>query len=449
MIHYPQVGIPLVILLIAGFLMSNAAGASSWGDSSSLGGWQSVEIPRTPTGTTILKDLKRLKEEDPNFSLPLFRDFAILLYTRGAIARGTGQTEEVSPYIEAKVLQIWRGMVRGAARLEGLDNVIVGNLQIERIEGFGAAHRTIRVLFETNLTERTSTGEKTWYEKTWYMRERWTFQRKSGILSKEPERMKSLGCPACGATGELQSGTRCTFCDTIIEAGEHHWSVRDAQVIDRRPWEPPEISSGSGEEIGTNHPTIYDPRLESEKRALQTRYPGFEINEFMARARSLFLALQEAWTSGQWEKARAYETDCLFNSHRYWIENYTRAGLRNHVEAVKIKQIHLVKIEPDAFYEAITIRIFASALDYTMDSQGRQRDGSKDQPRSFSEYWTFIRTAGGNVDKTRGDADGCPSCGAPIKVSAAGVCEYCDSLVTTGSFDWVLSSIEQDEVYSG
>ena len=31
----------------------------------------------------------------------------------------------------------------------------------------------------------------------------------------------------------------------------------------------------------------------------------------------------------------------------------------------------------------------------------------------------------------------------------AGVCTYCQVKVTTGDFDWVLSRIEQDEVYAG
>jgi len=31
----------------------------------------------------------------------------------------------------------------------------------------------------------------------------------------------------------------------------------------------------------------------------------------------------------------------------------------------------------------------------------------------------------------------------------AGNCEYCGSLVAGGDFDWVLSRIEQDDVYAG
>ncbi len=45
------------------------------------------------------------------------------------------------------------------------------------------------------------------------------------------------------------------------------------------------------------------------------------------------------------------------------------------------------------------------------------------------------------------DPDRCPSCAASLAISQAGTCDHCGSLVTSGDFDWILSSIEQDEVY--
>ena len=48
----------------------------------------------------------------------------------------------------------------------------------------------------------------------------------------------------------------------------------------------------------------------------------------------------------------------------------------------------------------------------------------------------------------RADPD-CPTCGAPLRIEMAGNCSYCRAKVTSGEFDWVLSRIEQDEVYAG
>jgi hypothetical protein len=86
-------------------------------------------------------------------------------------------------------------------------------------------------------------------------------------------------------------------------------------------------------------------------------------------------------------------------------------------------------------------------IDYTADEQDKVVCGSKNAPRRFSEYWTFIRRRG--VNSSDKDNVHCPNCGAPLKVNMAGVCEYCRGKITDGEFDWVLSRIEQDESYRG
>ena len=101
----------------------------------------------------------------------------------------------------------------------------------------------------------------------------------------------------------------------------------------------------------------------------------------------------------------------------------------------------------DAFYESLTVRVFASLRDYTVDEKsGQVISGDPKRPRAFSEYWTFIRRVGHKPSRANGQQ--CPACGAPLdRINQAGVCEYCQSVITKGDFDWVLSNIEQDEVY--
>jgi hypothetical protein len=105
-----------------------------------------------------------------------------------------------------------------------------------------------------------------------------------------------------------------------------------------------------------------------------------------------------------------------------------------------------VKLATDAFYESITVRIYAQGRDYTTDENGRVVAGAKNALRTWTEYWTFIRT---RAPHDHGDKISCPNCGATVTVGATGICEYCGGKLTTGTFDWVLSRIEQDEVYGG
>ena len=85
-----------------------------------------------------------------------------------------------------------------------------------------------------------------------------------------------------------------------------------------------------------------------------------------------------------------------------------------------------------------------------VNKQGKLIGGSAKRPRLFSEYWTFIRTAGVQKIDNPYDLKSCPSCGAPAdKVGQTGICAYCGSKITEGQFSWVLAVMTQDEVYEG
>jgi len=196
-----------------------------------------------------------------------------------------------------------------------------------------------------------------------------------------------------------------------------------------------DLNAASGKLFGKGHT--------SEKNN-----PWFAWPEFEARGKLIFNELQAAWSSLEWERARPHETENIFQMHRYWIEAYLRSGLRNALDNCQITAIEPVKISADAFYNAITLRIFGQGYDYTVDKAGRVVSGSNGELRRWSEYWTFIRYRKAKPAAARGDLS-CPNCGAPLKVNAVGICDFCGGKITSGEFDWVLSKIEQDESYAG
>ena len=132
---------------------------------------------------------------------------------------------------------------------------------------------------------------------------------------------------------------------------------------------------------------------------------------------------------------------------QFWVDEYKRQRLANHLDDARISRIALAKVQRDPYFDAITVRVFADGNDYTLDAQGGVVGGSKTARRAYSEYWTLIRAAsrkGPVVNDLK-----CPNCGAPLAISDAGDCTHCNAHVENGDFDWVLSKIEQDEVYTG
>ena len=61
---------------------------------------------------------------------------------------------------------------------------------------------------------------------------------------------------------------------------------------------------------------------------------------------------------------------------------------------------------------------------------------------------TFMRKLGvkTRVEENGMHTDNCPNCGAPTKVDTAGVCEYCGSQITSGSFNWMLCKFTGENI---
>jgi hypothetical protein len=336
------------------------------------------------------------------------------------------------------------GLNRGNGELTQVKGVIIGAMNIQEVMRPAGPLVTVKVQFETNYSEvRQVDGKKV--EATYYCVENWKFTRRADALSPEPDEVRSVGCPSCGSSLELKPDGSCQHCGETVRPGDHHWSVRHIQIVKRLKRGP--HLTADVPEVGTDRKTVMDPLFKQHRATFEQEHEGFDWEKANERFRHVFYALQNAWTNQDWQKSRPYETDSLFQNHLFWMRQYAQQNLHNALEKIEMGRIEPVKIRSDRFYDAITCRVYASMIDYTTDKGGKLLCGSKGKPRSFSEYWTFIRGRGiGGHDRSD---DQCPSCGAGLKINMAGRCEYCNSKITTGKFDWVLSTIEQDESYSG
>jgi predicted lipid-binding transport protein (Tim44 family) len=392
--------------------------------------------------------LQEMKTHDANFSKVVFIDFACLIYHKFYSYRGSEEFRLIAPYISKSIAD--QTTTNIFYQQQRIHDIVIGKAKIVNI-GVRERNDSILVEFESNLSlQYLKTDEKV----RLINRERWLFERQTGLLSPQPEQMRTLSCPSCGAPADFSDAGECQYCHTFIQAGEKQWQIVKINVIDSQPFKT-EDPGGYVEEVGTNFSTFLQPGLENQTQEFLRRHKLGDRTSFFNGfceqvVKPYFLATYAAWSKGDWRKARHLVSDRLYESNGFWMDEYARTGWRNRLENIDIQAIELVRIDLDTFYDSVTVRVFASCLDYTVNQQGKLIGGSSTKPRVFSEYWTFMRTAG--VEKIDKDYDlkSCPSCGAPAdKVGQTGVCDYCGAKITEGHFSWVLAVITQDEVYEG
>jgi hypothetical protein len=444
-IEYPLIGVPLDIVVIGGivYFLRQRGKRMTTGFSSMAA---TVQQAAASSPETVSRSFERLKKFDPNFSEIVFTDFCYALYGKAHDARGGGQSklDLFSPYLS----ELARNSLlqRNPPGLQEVKGIIVGAMRIENVQGLDTPLVQIRLNFESNYTEVTKGNGQLLAEMTYYVNEEWELERKRDVLSPAPAQATALHCPRCGAPLQRDTVGACAFCGTKIDSGEFQWYVRTIRLITREARGP--MLTSDVEEVGTDYPSIVQPNFATIRAEFERNNPQFSWGQFQERARLIFNELQAAWSSMNWERARPHETDNIFQMHQYWIDAYRRQKLRNVVENAAVTAIQPVKIQQDAFYQGITLRIWAQGLDYTVDESGRLVSGSNRNLRQWSEYWTFIRNKQAKSAEARTDLN-CPNCGSPLRVNASGVCEFCGGKITSGEFDWVLSKIEQDESYSG
>jgi hypothetical protein len=301
------------------------------------------------------------------------------------------------------------------------------------------SYAEVGIEFESNISTDTA---------TYFVVENWRFRRSATAVSKPPGAQKTFPCPNCGAPWQSADTKtqRCSSCNQIVDNGRFDWVLCDIAHISadqRKPTLTKEVP-----EHGTDLPTMSAQNIGERISTLKADDPAFNLDDLEGRVKTIFHDVGVAWSKNELTGVRGLVSDSMYDYLDYWVQAYKQQGLRNVMENSRITKTEVAKVVRDRYYDAVTIRLWATGLDYVIaDRSGKVVRGSKRRERPYSEYWTLIRSA-----ERKGPAKSdrsCGNCGAPLDVTMAGTCEHCGAHVTAGEFDWVLSKIEQDDSYRG
>jgi predicted lipid-binding transport protein (Tim44 family) len=434
-IEHPTIGVPILIIVVIFLVAKAAIGATrkSW-STTTPAAVQAVQQVQQDARVPRM-ELDRIRGIDPGFSLVLFEDFAYMLYAAVQRARAVG-TQAIAAYLAPNLAQ---ALVD--PQLSDVQGIVIGAMRYVRFSGTQSATLEIEIELEANYVEVLRSGGSRRY----YVVDRVVLARAASARSRPYARAHTLDCPNCGAPLEAVRGSQCSYCQQNVGSGRFDWMVSSLVSCAREP-RGPLLTSDVAEE-GTDLPTIVDRGAPARFEELQRRDPALTWPPFQARIAHIFGELQAAWSGRDPLRIRPHVSDNLFQSMYYWIDLYTQERCRNVNENASIMRIDLANVMTDAHFDAITVRLFATGLDYTISDDGKLLSGNRHKNRTYSEYWTLIR---GTAQRGEPRTDNkCPHCGAPLRIGMTGQCEYCRVKVTSGQFDWVLSRIEQDESYGG
>jgi len=179
-------------------------------------------------------------------------------------------------------------------------------------------------------------------------------------------------------------------------------------------------------------------------RNLDTNFSEERMKEKIA---NLYVQMQEAWQSKNFESMRPYMTDALFNQFVMQLGELIRAGYTNRIERIAVLDVSLSGWRSDEVNDAVVAIVNTRINDYTVeDGSGKVVDGSPRTEKFMCYEWTLIRSKGKTSAAPAGGESTeifrCPSCGAPLEMNQSAKCPYCGSVIRSSDFDWAISSIK-------
>lgn len=125
--------------------------------------------------------------------------------------------------------------------------------------------------------------------------------------------------------------------------------------------------------------------------------PSFEADKFRELGMDTFFRIQGAWANRDMSPVHQLLTEEMYLTLQEDVDRLRAAKKINRLENIAVRAVELTEAWQESGADYITLRIFASMLDYNVDeTTGQVVEGSKLEPVKFEEYWTFTRSVGNN-----------------------------------------------------
>jgi uncharacterized tellurite resistance protein B-like protein len=145
---------------------------------------------------------------------------------------------------------------------------------------------------------------------------------------------------------------------------------------------------------------------------------------------------------------RLFLSDGLFRRFFSQLSIMKHQGIQNAMADHTIVKTRIHAVECDTHFDTIHVAIEASARDVEVSAslslEEAAAKAAKAPKETYTEIWSFLRRPGAKTLEGAGAVEGvCPNCGAEVRLGQATKCAYCDALINSGDYDWVLAEITQ------
>lgn len=178
---------------------------------------------------------------------------------------------------------------------------------------------------------------------------------------------------------------------------------------------------------------------------LKKRDPAFDETAVETFIANIYVQMQHAWTAGDFSPMRPYFSNALYAQFASQLGALRAKGHTNHVDNIAVLESEVRGWYESEGREHLVLRLRTRIVDYTVnDSSGVVISGSKNAEKFMEYEYTLTRTSGTQtyVQDAQVTTVNCPNCGAAVDIAQSAKCPFCDSVLESKTFTWVISAIK-------
>lgn len=170
--------------------------------------------------------------------------------------------------------------------------------------------------------------------------------------------------------------------------------------------------------------------------------PGFSEEKLRSKASNLYVQMQQCWQNKDIEPLRPYFSDALYSQYELQLDTLRQKGYTNYIDRPAVMGVTIKGYYQTNGNDNIVLNVRARIIDYTVDAGGNIVSGSNSREKFLVYEWVLTRPTG-QITAEEGTMQtiNCPNCGAPLNINQSARCEYCDSVITLKTHDFVINSI--------
>ena len=211
------------------------------------------------------------------------------------------------------------------------------------------------------------------------------------------------------------------------------------------------VRPGAREGLGIQLPD----RTTEIENIIKGNDPNFSAADFVSFVKRLYIDIQTAWCKRDMTPMRALLHDNLYDTTVKQIQAKIDQGVIYHYESMVVNTAYLTSYAKDRQCECLTLYLNARMIDWQEDQKtGKILRGDKTTRWDLRYKMKFMQSSGVLTREETAGVTGhnCPNRGAPLELASSAKCTHCDSVITTGQYNWVLSdfgTIRNDTIDEG